>query len=719
MSLWEYKAITSGKGGFATPALLESYLNQLGTDEWEIIEFRTQPENILAFSGLARRPTQRDWTLEAAVAAAARVEADKLRAEFAAKFQAASSPSSTAASAAKDDSGNPNRDDSFRRPRDTDSDLDPYALDDSSPEAEDVPSEDELPTFFEAVRPHMRRNQKGPGYSVGLEYIIKKFDMMEEDLAAALVEIGFEIPEDEDDKPVYIEYDGDIYWLNVNRRGEVWINTREKPRAVFKTTKATRLTPEAPQAEQPEAADTQPHGRDEREVRSDSRENRRNDNRNDSRNDSRNRRNDQRSDPRPEQRTEQRVAPQPEVPASSDTPTEADLSAETSVSTDVVASPEALPTPSKPQREPGVVAALPTGLDLLERVRPMMRRSRGGWSGTISYLSRALRHSDEELVAAFGTIGLIAPGTAGDKAPIVECGPFAYWLNKDGRGGVWINAREARRLRQEQKAQANADAANAEITSGDAPESAPSTEPNDQISAVDAPNENSTLSSEQLATDVVASPVACSLPVKASPAFDEAADASSPASASASVSATQALLDPVSDQGGLPEALLSQASGSLPPSDELAGRIVESAVASDEPTGSKPALPPLPSTLPLAGVRLLLKELRPGSFSGELCFLAEKLSKNPEEFLNILLATGLKSPDKPREKSVFVEHAGEVFWLNRNAKGELWINAKASKYSRKDEDSDLEQPLEASSDSETVSEEKKPRRIARPRKKAD
>ena len=37
MALWEYKVITSGKGGFATPALLESYLNQLGKEEWEIV----------------------------------------------------------------------------------------------------------------------------------------------------------------------------------------------------------------------------------------------------------------------------------------------------------------------------------------------------------------------------------------------------------------------------------------------------------------------------------------------------------------------------------------------------------------------------------------------------------------------------------------------------------------------------------------------------------
>jgi hypothetical protein len=39
MSLWEYKVITSGKGGFATPALLEKFLNDLGRDEWVTTEF--------------------------------------------------------------------------------------------------------------------------------------------------------------------------------------------------------------------------------------------------------------------------------------------------------------------------------------------------------------------------------------------------------------------------------------------------------------------------------------------------------------------------------------------------------------------------------------------------------------------------------------------------------------------------------------------------------
>jgi hypothetical protein len=33
---------------------------------------------------------------------------------------------------------------------------------------------------------------------------------------------------------------------------------------------------------------------------------------------------------------------------------------------------------------------------------------------------------------------------------------------------------------------------------------------------------------------------------------------------------------------------------------------------------------------------------------------------------------------------VLVEHAGEVFWLTRNARGEVWLNAKAAKLAEKE-----------------------------------
>src|SRR5580700_7026411 len=127
MPVWEYKVISSGKGGFATPALLESFLNQLGKDEWEIIHFRSPPDNALAFTGLARRSTQRDWTLEDAVATAARAEADKLRAEFEAKFKGAASASPGTEEKPEDAAEKAAADYGFRKPRDTESDLDPDA----------------------------------------------------------------------------------------------------------------------------------------------------------------------------------------------------------------------------------------------------------------------------------------------------------------------------------------------------------------------------------------------------------------------------------------------------------------------------------------------------------------------------------------------------------------------------------------------------------------
>ena len=55
-----------------------------------------------------------------------------------------------------------------------------------------------------------------------------------------------------------------------------------------------------------------------------------------------------------------------------------------------------------------------------------------------------------------------------------------------------------------------------------------------------------------------------------------------------------------------------------------------------------------------------------------------------DELIAALVGAGLKVPEKAREKPVFVEHAGEILWFNRNAKDELWVNAKASKFAGKD-----------------------------------
>ncbi|MBK8857432.1 MAG: hypothetical protein IPN11_06995 [Opitutaceae bacterium] len=88
----------------------------------------------------------------------------------------------------------------------------------------------------------------------------------------------------------------------------------------------------------------------------------------------------------------------------------------------------------------------------------------------------------------------------------------------------------------------------------------------------------------------------------------------------------------------------------------------------------------------LPGVRILLKEGKTGAFAGEAGRLASELGRTEEEFIAVLTGVGLKVPEKSREKPVFVEHAGEIFWFNRNAKGQLWLNAKASKYADKGDD---------------------------------
>lgn len=515
MSLWEYKVITSGKGGFATPALLEKFLNDLGREEWEIIHFQTQPDNALSFTGLARRSTQRDWTLQDAAAAAAKAEADKIRAEFEAKFKAATSPVQPAAAEEKssgflDEKVAP--DDGFRKPVDTSRDSEPDAAEDAG-EKDDwdkLNEEDELPTFFDALKPHMRRNQRGPGMSVGTDYLAKKWGLAEEDIKGALVECGLQIPADENAKPVYVEYDGDLFWVNINRRGEIWINTREKPRPVFRVVQATKVASEET-PEKPAAAETATAG-------------------------------------------ETQTAP-----------------AETA------AAETFQPKSQKP------VVPLPAGADLLEKIRPHMRRNRRGpgGSGSTSFLARALRSSEADLMAAFTALGLSLPEKQGDKPKFAEFGQELWWLNRDQRGGVWINGRDKKEG--ETAATATAAEAGAETTAA-----APTTE-----SA--APTE-----------------------------------ATAPAVAPAAETATES-----------------------------------------------PA-PKAENTLP--AVRLLLKETKTGAVAGEVSRLAGELGKSVEDLVAALTGAGLKVPEKPREKPVFVEHAGEIFWFNQNAKGQLWLNAKASKY---------------------------------------
>jgi hypothetical protein len=518
MPLWEYKVITSGKGGFATPALLEKFLNDLGRDEWEIIHYTPQPDNPLSFTGLARRSTQRDWTLQDAAAAAAKAEAEKLRAEFEAKFKAATSnaPTATEEKAPSFLEEQLAPDDGFRKPVDTSRDDEPDAPEEEEKDDwEKLAEEDELPTFFDALKPHMRRNQRGPGMSVGTDYLAKKWGLAEEDIKGALVECGLQIPADENAKPVYVDYDGDLFWVNINRRGELWINTREKPRPVFRVVQGTKVASEAEET-RPETGN----------------------------------RNAETGDRKAE--GGEGVAEKREA---------------------------------KPAEKPVEKAPLPAGPDLLEKIRPHMRRNRRGpgGSGSTSFLARALRTTEAELMTAFAGLGLTISETAGAKPQFAEFGAELWWLNRDQRGGVWINGREKK--------------------------------PDETVASATA--------AEQKMEDAAPKPEAA-VTAEAAPA------------------------------------------------------------ASAETTAPGTSRPQADHVLP--GVRLLLKAGKTGTFAGETGKLAGELGKSEEDFIATLVAVGLSVPEKAREKPVFVEHAGEIFWFNRNAKGQLWLNAKASKFADQGDD---------------------------------
>lgn len=378
MAIWEYKVISSGKGGFASPQLLENFLNELGTDEWEIIDYRAAPDNPLAFTGLARRGSQRDWTLEAEAAAQARDEERRKREEEHRKEEeriekaaAEAAAEREAAKAAKEDGG-----DGLRTVRDTDRDDDPEALADEADGLEDwdaLDMEDDLPTLLDAIKPHLRRNPKGIGEAAAVDYLAKRWDQEPADVLGALEECGFEVPETEDDEPVYFDFEGDLFWLNRNNRGQLFINVREKPRARFKTTKGKRLDPDDPSAE------------------------------------------DVRSEHQADRLKRQQVE---EERAARKAAREAEAA-----------------KPADP---------LPEGMELLDFLKPKMRRNRRGpgMSGSISFLSKAFKQEPETLLEALNSIGLSASDDKDAKPEFVEHGDELFWMKQDGRGGAWINCRD-------------------------------------------------------------------------------------------------------------------------------------------------------------------------------------------------------------------------------------------------------------------------------------
>jgi hypothetical protein len=649
MALWEYKVITSGKGGFASATMLESYLNQLGKDEWEIIDFRTDPANSLAFHGLARRPTQREWTLEAAVAAAAKAEADKLRAELMQKqhagdMGAAGETAESGASAAEKAAGP----DSLRKLRDTDLDHDPEALaDEASHGADDWSDdafEDDLPVFFDAIKPHLRKNPSTPGQSVALNYLAKRWEQPEPDLHGALLECGFVIPEHENDAPIYLDYEGDLYWVEKNNRGQFFLNTREKPRPRYRVAQGKPLDPSDPAyvalAEEQAAIEAEKAKRAAAQAEREAAEQTR-----------RAEREAQRQaaeQARREQQAAAHAAREAARAAKAAGTSAAESASNTEPSNPGVAAPSVQASADAAVPHEGemgsasasAVAAtpgtLPVGEALLDAIRPQMRRNRRGpgYSGSSAYLAKFFKVEEAVLKAALVELGLAPSEASGGKAEFKTIGDYVYWINKDGNGGYWINGREAGpRDRAETGAPAGV--------------SAP---------AVSAKSEGATSDGTQGSVAVVdQSAVTAALPYQKG--------AESTAGEPPIFRAVPRAMPPVTQ----------------PPAEEL--KKTETVPASESAA-------PAPSAAghPLTAVRLLMKTNRSKSgVSGSFSFLAKALERDESVLVAVLSALGLSIPPEVAEgaeesKPVFVEHAGEIFWISRFAKdGSLWLNAKEAK----------------------------------------
>jgi hypothetical protein len=498
MSSWEYKLISSGPLGFASMKLLEDHLGQLGKDEWEIVNFTTKPDNPLVFHGLARRPVVRDWFPPAAA-------------------KPAYTPPPVPAE--PDDDGKDER--SFA------DDL-PPARPANAPAATDLElgnfddldgSEEDLPTLFEALHPFLRKNPRGD-LSVELDFLAKKFEQDAGELIGAFGECGLQLPPQGREKGDVVDHDGSLYWLERDKKGRVWVNTRDKK---FRTAKGTPVAAESqPEFPSAPAADSAP-----------------------------------RADVPPARR---------EAPA------------------------------ERPARAIEQVFA-DSGSSFLTRIRSMMRRNRRGhgWSGSFQYLTKALKLDDTQLLAKLGESGLRLEG--GDEPVIAREGAFEFWLNRNQRGEIWINAEE-RKPGQGRQPDEGAP------TTGK-----PGTGPGDAA------------------------------PEPAAPLAPEPAPRES-----------RSGRDYVDPREAFVPSRLQAAAKALPPENIL------------------------------TAVRLMMEAKKRGEGVTALVGdLAEKLEKSDEQLMELLASAGLRPPDSPKAKPTFAEHGGELYWLNVNAKGQVWLNAKQSK----------------------------------------
>jgi outer membrane biosynthesis protein TonB len=90
------------------------------------------------------------------------------------------------------------------------------------------------------------------------------------------------------------------------------------------------------------------------------------------------------------------------------------------------------------------------------------------------YLARAFKHTEPDLVAALAGVGLHVPENANEKPVKTTIGGYVYWVNKDSRGGIWINGDEVRGAKPVEAPAVLTEASSAPVTAEVAVEATPS-----------------------------------------------------------------------------------------------------------------------------------------------------------------------------------------------------------------------------------------------------
>jgi hypothetical protein len=72
----------------------------------------------------------------------------------------------------------------------------------------------------------MQPKKRGEGVTALVSELAEKLEKSPEVLMAALAAAGLTPPETPKGKPTFAEHGGELYWLNVSAKGDLWLNAK-------------------------------------------------------------------------------------------------------------------------------------------------------------------------------------------------------------------------------------------------------------------------------------------------------------------------------------------------------------------------------------------------------------------------------------------------------------------------------------------------------------